>query len=150
MKTYFVFSLLALLIILTGCQDQNRYSMHGSEIIQYQGDQDVLKNCCSAAMARLAEDIKKDKGLDSYPPMTEKTKGWTSQKVSSSDGTFKKTGQRMTLTCNDDGRQYRMEVIWLNDRPAMILIESPDDNAELLKHLVKLFSNFDVRLVDAF
>jgi len=144
-------SLAAVLMALTptGCQNQSRFSIHGAEIIQYQGDRDLLMNCCSAAMALLAEDIGQDKGLDSYPPMYEKITGWTSKKKGSTDATNKTTGWRMTLTCQDANRQHRIEIAWVEDRPATIIICRPDDDDALVNHLRKLFSNFDVKLVSA-
>lgn len=80
MKKGVVICLLLVMLILTGCQKQNRYSMHGSQILQYQGDKGVLNNCCSAAMSILANDIMQNKGLDSNPPFNEKTTGWSTKK----------------------------------------------------------------------
>ena len=148
MKSTFMICSLTLLVLLAGCQNHNRYSMHGTEIIQYQGDDEILKNCCSAAMALLAEDIRREKGLDLYPLLNEKSKGWTWEKKGLTYGTSKRTGWRMTLTCNDDDDPYRIEVARVNNRPAIVIIDGPDDDA-LVNHLKKLFSNFDVKLVNS-
>jgi hypothetical protein len=148
MKPYLIFCVLPLMVCLAGCQDHNRFSLHGPDIMQYHGEEDVLKNCCSAAMARLAEDIRQEKALDSYPPMHEKTAGWSTTKKSSTDKPSQTTGWRMTLTCDDDDRQYCIEVVWVDDRPAVIIIDRPEGDDRLVKHLTKLFSNFDVALAD--
>ena len=140
MKKYFVFSLLSLMIIVTGCQEQNRYLKHQSEIIEYQGDRDVLQNCCHAAMGLLANDIKQNEGLDSYPPIKEESKGW------SGDG-GKTIGQHLILSCNVDEREYRIEMVSLNDKPALVTVKSPADDYALVNHLEKLFSNFKVKKV---
>jgi hypothetical protein len=139
-----------MLLMLTGCQGRNRFSMHGSDIMQYQGDEEVLMNCCSAAMALLAEDIKQNNELDSYPLMYQKSAGWSTTKKVLTGETSKTAGWRMTLTCDDDSRQHRIEIAWIQGRPAIIIISRPDDNDDaLVIHVKKLFSNFDVKLVGA-
>jgi hypothetical protein len=149
MKRYFVFGLLPTILLLAGCQGQNRFSTHGSQIMQYQGDEDVLKNCCSAAMARVAGDIKERRGLDSHPPMHEKTVGWTKTTKGLIHINTKASAWRMTLSCDDEDRQYRIEVAWVKHRPAIITIDRPDNDDALVNHLKKLFSNFDVKCVNS-
>jgi len=123
--------------------------MHGADIMQYQGDKEVLMNCCSAAMALLAEDIRQKKELDSYPLIYEKSAGWSTKKKGLTGETSKTTGWRMTLTCDDDDRQHRIKIAWIKGRPAIIIIGGPDDDDALVNHMKKLFSNFGVKLVSA-
>jgi len=149
MKSCFVYCLLPMIVFLAGCQGQNRFSTHGSEIMQYQGDEEVLKNCCSAAMALLAGDIKQRRELDSHPLIHEKTLGWTKTTKGLIHINTRERAWRMTLTCDDEDRQYRIEVAWVKHRPAIITIDRPDDDDALVNHLKKLFSNFDVKLVNA-
>jgi hypothetical protein len=149
MKRYFVFALLPTILLLAGCQGQNRFSTHGSEIMQYQGDEDVLKNCCSAAMALLADDIKQKRQLDSYPVIHEKAVGWTKTTKGLININTRARAWRMTLTCDDEDQQYRLEVAWVKHRPAIITIDKPDGDDALVNHLKKLFSNFDVKCVSA-
>jgi len=117
--------------------------------MQYQGDEEVLKNCCSAAMALVAEDIKQRRGLDSCPPLHEKTSGWTKTTKGLVHINTRERAWRMTLTCDDEDRQYRIEVAWVKHRPAIITIDKPDGDDALVNHLKKLFSNFDVKCVSA-
>jgi hypothetical protein len=137
------------LLMLTGCQGHNRFSIHGTDVMQYRGDKEVLMNCCSAAMALLAEDIRQDKELDTHPRMYEKSAGWSTKTKGLTGETTKTSGWRMTLTCDDDERQYRLDVAWVKGRPAIIIVDSPDNDDKLVKHVKKLFSNFDVKLVGA-
>ncbi len=140
MRQVIVFVLLSLMIILTGCQDQNRYLTHRPEIIEYQGDREVLLNCCHAAMSLLADDIKQNEGLDSSPLIKEETNGWSGKGG-------KEIGQHLILSCNVDEREYRIEMVAINDKPAIVTIKSPTNDYALVNHLVKLFSNFNVKQV---
>jgi len=125
--------------ILTGCQNTNRYSVYGTEIVEYEGNWDVLSNCCHAAMSLLADDLKKENQLDSSPPLNIAGRSWSEED--------RVIAHRSTLSCSVNSQGYRIEISQIGNRPAMVMVESPLDDPRLINYLMKLFSNFEVEPV---
>lgn len=130
MKYYFA---LSLLLLLAGCQSENRFSTHGSEIIQYEGDIEVLRNCCHAAMSQLCGDAGQEEGS----AVAMKSTGW------SEDG--KATARRSSMSCTVDGHHYGIDVMWLNKNKAMVVVDSPFGDHTLLDLLMDMLANHDVK-----
>jgi|GEM_PF-6596792 len=128
------------LLFLTGCQNQNRFSTYGSQILLYEGDKEILSNCCNSAICLLADDLRTEKKTDSSPTINLQGQGWSEQ--------GQVIASRMTYSCEVDKKAYRIIFFQIKNRPTMIFVESPEDDLRLLNHLTKLFSNFDVKSAD--
>ena len=98
-------------------------------------------------MALLAEDIKQKRGLDACPPLHEKSMGWTKTTEGWIPINTRERAWRMTLTCADEDRQYRIELVWIKHRPAILLIDRPDGDDALVNHLKKQFAKSNVKCV---
>jgi len=134
-------SALLVLALLTGCQQQNRYSTYGLEILAYEGDADVLVNCCSSAMCLLAA------GLNEQPITGGHPISFSHTASRSDTQQIKWVRNIWTMTCGD--LCYRVEAIRAGKRPTMILLEFPEDDNRLSNHLTDLFANFSVKMVDS-
>lgn len=130
-----------LFLFVAGCQSQNRFSVYGSEIVVYEGDWEVLSNCCHAAMSLMIDDIKQEKELDSNPPVNTVSRAWTENEQT--------IAHRTILSCLIDDQNYQIEISRIENKPARVTIDSPPDDSRLVNHLMELFSNFDVKPVDS-
>ena len=132
---------LCVLLLLAGCKSQNRFTMYGHDVVRYEGNVDVINNCCRSAISRLAGDLQQERHLDAPPPISERTTGWSH----TSRDSGKTNATRTVLTCSVDGADWQMDILSFSDNWTIVLINSPQGNETLAGHLATLLSDFDVK-----